>query len=220
MLRIVVFGGGHGGELFADYLEEALPVVEVIRVIDWQNAEAIRKKARTAREIAEAALKPHLGKVDLIILANHLLTLKSLKYFRRKYKDQRFLGLFLEVPKRKTKRDLLILTTRAVQRTMNYWLYVWRLGTRSKTLALDAWPAKIDEGSLTDIEIREAFETAEIWRHQPRDVVLVCAQFGDIKPELRGYFKGRIKIYDGFEETLRQVCRMLKIRGGVGKRNY
>ena len=49
MLKIVIFDGGFGGELFADQLEAELDVVEVIRVIDWRNAEKILKSRREAR---------------------------------------------------------------------------------------------------------------------------------------------------------------------------
>ena len=82
MLKIVVFDGGYGGEIFADYLQENLPIVETIRVIDWRNAEKILLKAKDARRVADAALRPYIGKVDLIIFANYLITITSLKYFR------------------------------------------------------------------------------------------------------------------------------------------
>lgn len=220
MLKIVVFDGGYGGELFADYLEEVLPTVEVIRVIDWRNAEALTTNARTAREVAEKALEPYLGKVDLIVFANHLLSITSLRYFRRKYKAQRFLGLFLEMPRTAPKRDFLILTTKAVRKTLKYRFFVWRLKARSKTLTLDAWPAKIDDGELGVEEICQTLETAAIQRNQPHDIILACAQFRDIKTELGAYFNQRVRIYDSFEEAMRGVCRLLKIRGGMDKRRY
>ena len=105
MLKVVVYDGGYGGELFADYLEENLPIVEVIRVIDWRNASAITKSARSARRTAKAALSPYLGQVDLIIFANHLLSITGLRYFRRHYPNQKFLGLHLEPPRRPYKRQ-------------------------------------------------------------------------------------------------------------------
>ena len=88
MIKVIVFDSGYGGELFADLLEESIPILEVIRVIDWRNADKILSSAKTARKIAETALRPYLGKVDLIIFANYLLTITSLKYFSHKYKEQ------------------------------------------------------------------------------------------------------------------------------------
>ena len=42
MIKIVIFDSGYGGELLADYLESELPVVNIVRVIDWHHAEEIQ----------------------------------------------------------------------------------------------------------------------------------------------------------------------------------
>ena len=218
MLKVVVYDGGYGGELFADYLEENLPIVEVIRVIDWRNASAITKSARSARRTAKAALSPYLGQVDLIIFANHLLSITGLRYFRRHYPNQKFLGLHLEPPRRPHKRQFLILTTHAVAQTFNFHHFRHLLGFRTKTLCLDTWPAKIDDGELTASDISEAFMTASIYPHNYRDIFLACSQFSDLKPDLANYFHGQVKIYDSFDEALCRTCRILGIRGGTGKK--
>ena len=57
MLKIVVFDGGWGGELVADYLAEELQTIEIERVIDWKHApydnktisEMISKLSETAK---------------------------------------------------------------------------------------------------------------------------------------------------------------------------
>ena len=98
MLKVVVFDSGFGGELFADYFEEEMPVVEIIRVIDWRNAEGYLRGPRTARKLAREAIRPYIGRVDLIVFANQLVSVTSLKYFRRKYRGQKFIGLGLKEP--------------------------------------------------------------------------------------------------------------------------
>ena len=218
MLKIVVFDGGYGGELFADMLEEEIPVIEVIRVIDWRNAEALNQTAKTARQAAEKALQPYIGKVDLIVFANHLLSITSLKYFRRKYANQKYLGFKLESPTGAQKRDYLVLTTRPVARTLKFRWFAWRLKSKVKTLQLDEWPRLIDDGELGQFEVAEALELAAIARNKPRDIVLACAAFRDVRGELNGYFKHKVKVYDGFEEAIKAACRMLKIRGGIGRK--
>ena len=217
MLKVVVFDGGYGGELFADYLQENLPVIEIIRVIDWRNANKILKKAKDARKVAETALNPYIGKVDLIIFANYLLTITSLKYFKRKYKTQKFLGLNL--PSHNTGRDTLILTTKAVTRTINYHNFLFHLDCKSRTLALDSWPAKIDDGELTPTDISNSLYlhfSKESFR--PQDIILACTQFNDIKTELRSCLGGNPRFHDGFYDTLIKACKILRIRGGVGKK--
>lgn len=218
MLKVVVFDGGYGGEMFADLLEEEMPVVEVVRVIDWQNARALRRGIRSARLRAEAALAEHIGKADLIVFANHLLSISSLEYFRRRYPGQKFLGLKLELPNGETARSCLVLTTRAVARTLGFRYYVRQIQTGAKTLRLDAWAELIDQGELGETEIAATFEAAAIRREQPRNIVLACATFRDVKAELNGYFNQNVRVYDGFETAVRTACKMLKIRGGVGRK--
>lgn len=219
MLKIVVFDGGYGGELFADYLQESLPILDVVRVIDWRNAEKLLFKYKDARKVAESALRPYINKVDLIVFANHLLTITSLKYFNRKYKSQKFIGLNLKHPNNFVQKDTLILTTKAVSKTINFHNYIFRLKRKTRTLTLDSWPAKIDDGELSKIEISKTlskfFHKEKIY---PKEIILACSQFSDIKAELKSYFGGNIKIYDSFEDALRLLCKTLKIRGGIGKK--
>ncbi|MBR3248454.1 hypothetical protein IKF89_00250 [Candidatus Saccharibacteria bacterium] len=220
MLKVVVFDGGYGGEFFADQLETELPILEVIRVIDWRNADGLLTSPRKARKVAKAALRPYIGKVDLIIFANHLLSLTSLKYFCRKYKNQKFIGFNLKHPDTFIKRDVLILTTKAVARTINYHNFLFQIHRKSQTLALDNWPAEIDEGELTESRIREVFQKTHFKKHfHPEEVVLACSQFNDIKVELKNIFGPNLKIHDSFNDTIRNTCKILNIRGGTGKKS-
>ena len=120
MLKIVVFDSGYGGELFADRLEEAFPVAEIIRVIDWRNADEFLKNKKSARREAMKALRPYIGRVDLIMLANYYLTATSLKYFSRKFKNQKFAGLKLPTLDTYLKRPTLIFATKSLAKTINY----------------------------------------------------------------------------------------------------
>ncbi len=220
MLKVVVFDCGYGGEFFADQLEEELPIIEVIRVIDWRNADKIQSNSKSARKLARSALRPYLNKVDLIIFANYFLTITSLKYFKRKYKNQKFLGLNLRKPDTFIKRDVLILTTKPVTHTINYYNFLFQLKRKTKTLALDDWPAKIDDGELSELEIRE---TLKILINKedinPEEVILACSQFNDIKNELKNFFGHNLKIYDSFDDTIRKTCKILNLRGGAGKKH-
>lgn len=219
MLKVVVFDSGYGGELFADYLQENLPVIQIVRVIDWRNANMINTRYREGRKIAEAAIKPYIGKVDLIIFANHLLTITSLKYFKRRYRNQNFLGFSLRQPKKFNRQDTLILTTRAVAKTINYYNFILHLKQRTKTLTLDSWLTKIDDGELTREEIIDVLKVFSIRENiLPRDVILACSHFNDIKTELRTCFGGNIRIHDSFEDAFCKTCKILKLRGGTGRK--
>ena len=219
MLKVVVFDGGYGGEIFADKLEEELPIIKVIRVIDWRNAEVFLKNPRLARRQASDALKPYIKRVDLIIFANYLLTATSLKYFQRKYKDQKFCGLKLPCPNNVLNRPTVALTTKALAKTLNYHNYLFRLKRRVDTICLDDWPALIDDGELNESDIKNKFEEFFLkYNYRPNEIILACSQFNDIIPVLRNVISNNIKIHDGFDKTIRDTCKILKIKGGTGRK--
>ena len=218
MLKVVVFDGGYGGECFADKINQELPIIDVIRVIDWRNADGLLNSARSARRVAVNALRPYIGKVDLIVLANHLLTITSLKYLRRKYKNQKFIGFDLKMPDTFKKRDVAVLTTKAVARSFYYYNFLFKMKRRVKTLALDEWPIKIDDGELSINEVNDTLGQVLKNEENYKEVILACSQFSDIKNELRDYFGNNVRLYDSDEDALRNLCKVLKIRGGIGKK--
>lgn len=219
MLKVVVFDSGYGGELFADYLQENLPILQVVRVIDWRNSSIINTKYKEARKITESALLPYINKVDLIIFANHLLSVTSLKYFKRKYPYQKFIGIEFPRLKASNEREVLILATKAITKTINYYNYLFRLKRKTKTIILDAWPDMIDNGELERCEILNTVKNfAAREKIIPNDIILACTHFSEIKPELRSCFSGRVKIHDGFRDTLHKTCNALRLRGGAGKK--
>ncbi len=221
MLKVIVFDWGYGGEFFADLLEEKLPVVDVIRVIDWRNAEVGLNDPKKARKLAEAALAPYIGQVDLIIIANYLLSITSLEFFKKAYKNQKFIGFELKKPDTFVKREIMILTTKAITKTMVYFNYTRSLKRRYKSLIVDSWPLKIDDGELKPTEIKETIKKFMIKEKiNPEEIVLASAQFNDIKDDLKSILGKRTKIHDSFEDTIRLVAKTLKIRGGFLKERF
>lgn len=219
MLKVVVLDGGFGGELFADRLEEELPVVEVIRVIPWQNAEDFLKSPRAARKAALKALESYIGAVDLIILANYLLSATSLKYFRRKYKTQRFAGLSLPAITTFVGRPTVVLTTSALAHTFNYHSYCYKLRRKVTTICLDTWPDLIDDGELTAAMVKTEFQRFFLKHHfYPEEVILTCSQFHDISPTLRVVLGHNLKIHDSTRDTITETARLLHLRGASQKK--
>lgn len=221
MLKVVVFDSGYGGEFFADRLKEELPILDIIRVIDWRHANEYQKNVRSARRAAKIALAPYLEQVDLIIFANHLLSIGGLNYFKRKYPMQKFLGLNLAYPDTFIPRDVLILATSAVTKTMRYHLFRLRLRFKRKLrdLALDSWPVMIDDGDLTPDEVQDTLASFLFKENfHPKEVVLACSQFYDLKSNLRDLLGHNLKIYDSFGDTIHRATKMLGIRGGTGRK--
>ncbi|MBR2855373.1 hypothetical protein IKE99_00290 [Candidatus Saccharibacteria bacterium] len=220
MLKIVIFDSGYGGEFLADRFEEEIYVVDIIRVIDWRHADIYLNKPKTSRKYALEALRPYIGKVDLIIIANQLLSATSLKYFSRTFPEQRFIGLELKTPDTFIDRGTIILTTKALTKTMEYHGFIFRLKRRVETITVDSWLEKIDNGDLSPTEINQTL-TRFCFEHRisPQEVILGCSQLEDIRSELKKIFGRNLKIYSSFDDTIRKACKILRIRGGIGRKS-
>lgn len=92
MLKIVVFDGGWGGEIVANYLSSELETVRVTKVIDWQNAPYEGKDLTQIGQLTEQSLQPYIGAVDLIVLGGYVVS-AALEYLRRQYPKQCFVGM-------------------------------------------------------------------------------------------------------------------------------
>lgn len=219
MLKIVVFDSGYGGELFADKLEDELVIAKIIRVIDWRRSEEILKDSKSARQAALESLRPYIGRVDLIVFANHLLTATSLKFFQRKFKNQMFLGFHLPEVATFIGRPTMALTTKALARTAKYRYYLLKLNRKVDTFCVDDWPALIDDGELNNDHIYQKIEEFRRKNHYlPAEIILACGQLNDIIPNLREILGVNIKIHDSFNDTFTAICKSLKLRGSTGKK--
>ena len=218
MLKVVVYDGGYGGELFADRLEAELPVVEIIRVIDWKNEEKLLAHSKTARLAAEQTLYPYVGKVDLIILANYLISATSLSYFRKKYHSQKFIGLSLSPDRLRLDRATLILTTKNIARNLKFFRFTRRLG--AKTICLNDWPLLIDDGELTDERLTHDLKAAmhHLKNFSPEQILLACGQFTELTNKFREIFGHNVRIVDGFSEAIEEARKTLKLKGARKKK--
>ena len=148
------------------------------------------------------------------------MSITSLKYFQRKFKNQQFLGLSLKKPETFIQREIVILTTKPVAKTINYYNFLFHLKQKARTLLLDSWTGKIDDGELTETEISQTIHNfLKKDDLKLKEVILACAHFNDIKTELKHSFGHNLKINDSFNDTIIKTCKILKIRGGVGKKN-
>jgi len=214
MTKIVVYDSGYGGELFADALEEEFTAYKIIRVIDWRNSSKIIKSAKTARQAALTSLRPYIGKVDLIVFANYLLSLTSLNYFRKKFPHQKFVGFVLPNLRRLSThrhRRTLVLSTEALSKSLRFKLYLLRMRRFGKLQIanLDHWVEAIDDGELSDANIERSM--ADYQKFQPNAIVLACTQFIEIKDNLKAVFEKRFKGFDYYTPVVSSIRSSLKI---------
>ena len=96
MLKVVVFDGGWGGQVVANYLAAELGVVEVIAVIDWQHAPYEGKPLTELMLYAVEQLRPWIQEADLVVLGGYIVSLLQDK-LQKTYPKQKFVGMGVNV---------------------------------------------------------------------------------------------------------------------------
>ncbi len=245
MLKIVVFDGGWGGEVVANYLEEELGVVEIVRVIDWKNVPYDEKSVEEIAEFAEENLRDYFGKVDLIVLGGYAVGLAK-KILHGKHPEQEFIGpeinydLVLRArcyPEQvailagKTVYDSIVRTE--VRKKLPYSTLVlpdcggWEelvnedLMTRELLRAELAWDfilQKQENRAIMEIVSEEA-KTAGRKKMKPDAVLILNTHFWEMRENLEEAFGWRVRMIDFRQKLLHDVCYALKLRGVDGKRS-
>lgn len=117
MLKIVVFDGGWGGELVANFLMNELGIVEVIRVIDWDSVRYYQASAAEIQELAERHLRRYIGKVDAIVMGGFAVS-RCLEGLKNKYPRQKFVGMgidFYQMTRTRVRLENVIVMTEGLE---------------------------------------------------------------------------------------------------------
>lgn len=214
MLKVVVFDSGWGGELFADYVEEEVPILEVIREIDWRNAPYSARSEEEIFTLTETAVRKYIGRVDVIVIAAYLMTAVTLEKLRRKYPEQKFLGFNLRLSKN-VGRKVIILAPAALVRTKSF----AELSKSSVEQEIcwapcDGWEQLIDDGEMKQEILEETLSGVD----KNSTVILGSTHYQDVKVELERIFGWQGSVVDDFRRMLTEVCMALKLRGLDGRR--
>ena len=216
MLKVAIFDSGWGGEMFADFVEQELATVEVIRVIDWRHAPYCRRKEAEVRGLMEQALKPYIGRVSVIVIASNLASAVGLEYLRRKYPGQKFTGFEIGLTHRLQAKRIVVITTRMVRKTKQYKKFLRKMDARVMTVECDDWISLIDDGEMTKEKIKEKLE--ETIKLSPEVAIFGCTHLNEEKKTIEKVLGWQTVVVDGYGEAFRGLCRELGLRGVDGKR--
>ncbi len=219
MRKILIYDSGVGGELFADLIEERLgPGVSIKRVIDWQDADKLTRP-RVSREVLESSIRPYIGKVDLIFIANYYLSITNLRYLKRKYPKQLFMGFDLPDCRGMEEKNVLILTTKQVRKTFTFFKYQRKFKGKKKILTFDKWPKRIDDGELSLREVKKMIQPA-IKELKPQIIVLTDANFSDLCDGIFKISYRQARVKDSFDDAYYAICHAMKIQTETNKKKY
>lgn len=219
MQKVVIFDAEANGDKFADYVEQELAIVDVIRVSASVPDDSRPKAAETLCAITEAALLPYIGHAEVIVLASYEVTLSALNYLHHKYPDQKMVGFWPELSHHLKKvpddKRIMLLANDEVRHSSEYKEEKRRL-ERFEVVESDYgdW-LKV----MQDLVFRRDFIAAERQHTGKIDIVLLYGHRIDgLTDILERTYGWQIRVIDGYGEVFRETCTALGLRGKDGGR--
>ena len=212
MKRVVIFDTGTGGGIFAEHFRKELEDTEIIEVTDAEHAPYGGRSGWEIVQLTEMALSEYLDKVDIIVLACNTATVPAIETLRKKYPNQAFVGTepgikpAVELSKTGT---IVVLATPATLGSDRYReLCDGGRGINICEADCADWAKKIDEGWLTQDDIRKALSPFE--GENPDVVVLACTHYLAIPMEWIESVLPGATIYSPLEAITSRVRELLR----------
>ena len=212
----MIFDTGVGGELFADFVENELAIVDVVRELHYELN--TNYSLGDLRVMIEAALLRHIGKADVIVIASYELTLAALTFLQRKYPYQKFVGFQPRLSDRLDRlpngKRVMMLASGIVQRSAAYARELESL-ERFEVIESehDDW-AEVEAGMASAEDLRK-----ERRRTGTVDAILMyCTDYRYMKKTFEKIYGWNVKIIDDYDGVFRDTCLALGLRGVDGGR--
>lgn len=153
MLKIVVFDGGWGGELVANFLDREINVVEVVRVIDWAHGSYCDKTSEEVFELADRCLEEYIGRCDVIVLGGFWVG-KVRTRLEHKYSQQKFIGVEIDYTRLdkllKAKSKIAVLAgNRIIEENIKEYLENSLLDEQICCVDCGDWESLVDENRMS-----------------------------------------------------------------------
>ena len=211
-MKVLVFDSGWGGELFAKQLEQEIPVIDVVRMIDWQTGTYAKLSDQEILEQTALNLERAVGRFDLIVVASFTISAVALGALKQRFPEQEFMGFRPNVPKRLQKLNggnVVVLASSIVKNTNEYKKAIKQMKnvTVIEPEIADEWIERIDRDELENEEIFR-----ELGQYDPDAIVCFETAFSDIKKSVEQCFGWRTVFYDQLKEEIDGISKILNTR--------
>lgn len=219
MQKVVIFENGNDGERFADYLEQELAVVDVIRVSAPKPKLPDPKTMQTRTAVADAALSPYIGRAEVIVLASYEATLATSRFLHHKYPEQKLVGFWPQLSRHLKKvpdgKRVMLLARDEVRHSPDYQKEVRRLDRFEVVESnCDDWMR-----AITDADFGKEFIPKEKQRTGTVDIVLLyCDSIEGIQEAFERVYGWQVNVLDDYKGVFRETCTALGFRGKDGGR--
>ena len=212
-MKLGIFDSGIGGEAIAGSLATEFPLAQIITVNDREHLPYGNRTPEDITQLTDAAIQPLLREAcDVIVIACNSATAAALETLRKRYPDQRFVGLepMIKPAAALTKKGVIgVCATPATLASSRYRELKKQYATDVTTLEPDcsSWAQMIEESDMNEDVIEE---TVDRLREQGADViVLACTHYHWIRAVIEEKARDRAIILDPAAATAEQIQRLL-----------
>lgn len=209
-MKIVIFDTGTGGELFTQYYQRFNPKAEVLTVIDKDNSPYGGKNEDEIFELTDRAIRKHVGKVDIIVLACNTATAVAIDKLRSKYPKQVFIGFepMLKTAAKLTETGkVMVLATNATKNAKRY----KDLKSRFSEVCVveprcDSWAVLIDNGAFTQKDANNALgkllDGVDV-------IILACTHYVKVSDGIQQIVGSNITIINPFNAVSKYIDKVV-----------
>lgn len=212
-MKLGVFDSGIGGEAVASSLKSAFPDATILTVNDREHLPYGDREPAEIIMLTDAAIHPLLAaKCDVIIIACNSATAAAIETLRKRYPQQKFIGLEPMVKPAATLTKTGVITICATPAT----LASERYRRLKETFASDinvyepdcsSWARMIEDNTINEQLIADMVHHS---KEQNSDViVLACTHYHWIKHLIIQLAGDHIKVLDPSDAIVRRVKQLL-----------
>lgn len=215
MIKIGVFDSGKGGEAVAIFLKKRFLDSEMLVVNDRKNVPYGDKTPLQIFRLTDNAIQPLLQRgCDVIILACNTATTNALDLLRKKYPNQKFIGLepMIKPASLLTKSKIIaVCATPATLKSKNYKKLLNKYAKHIKIIEPDcsSWAAMVENNNINDREIIKTIQDA--CRQNADVIVLGCTHYHWIKDIVEKAAGHKVKVIEPFDAVASRVERLLEL---------
>ncbi|HEY0965441.1 MAG TPA: aspartate/glutamate racemase family protein [Candidatus Saccharimonadales bacterium] len=213
-MKLGIFDSGIGGEAIAEALKQEFPDATFQVVNDRTHLPYGDKTPEEIRELTDTAIQPLIQSgSDVIVIACNSATTAAIDWLRRKYPEQKFIGIepMIKPAAKHTKTGVIaVCATTATLASQSYQTLRKRYAGDLTVLEPDcsAWAKMIEDNQINETQIAETLD--ELLEAQADVIVLGCTHYHWIKDFILDHVGPDVAVLEPSEAIGRRVKALLQ----------
>lgn len=212
-MKIGIFDSGIGGEAIAREIRKSFPDTDILTINDRKNLPYGEKTQQEVIELTDKAIQPFLkNSYEIIVIACNTATALAIDSLRKKYPNQKFIGIepMVKTASTLTKSNIIaVCATPGTLRSKRYNILKEQFASGITIVEPDcsSWAYLIENNQLNSEQIKNTIE--EICQKNADVIVLGCTHYHWIKETVEQLASGRAIILEPSEAISRRIKSLL-----------